>query len=192
MSILNHEKILEHISSWIRYYADEHNVKHLIIDGVENYDNYILTKRLCEKSNIDITESPSSDRFVVVGAINKSHIFSRDYDKHTTGDADIYPIADLYHSEVHELLDYLNESYFITELSPSIHLTYEDIEWLCRENIKKNIITLETRPQEYKRWYTYTKHQKEIISRMHQREKTTRHKSLEHRPACFNSLSFVQ
>lgn len=130
---------------------------------------------------------------LVVGSINKSAMLTRHYGKYTHALADIFPIADLYESEVRSIVYSIVGDINTPNTISNLLLDYDEIEWADKENNKTNIITRDTRPQDDKYWYKYTVRQKEIISRIYQIEKKTRHKSINNKPICIaRQNSFVR
>lgn len=154
-------------------------------------------KETCQKYNIELVEPPllssmlpelvsiSGDNGLIVGSINRNKMLSRHYHKYFDALADIFPIADLFESEVRELVSKLD--IHLSEQPScrpqSIELDFDELEWGDRENQKYNIIERPQRPETFEKHYKYSKRQREIISLMWQREKKTRHKALA-RPMC--------
>ena len=104
------------------------------------------------------------------------HFVDRYFDKHDSS-ADLYPLLDLYRSEVIEPLGLGTYDKYSAEG-----------EYIDRENEKNGIITSDDPPNKHKSWYKYTKDQKILIAKMHAREKATRHKDLLSRGAVFPRL----
>lgn len=104
---------------------------------------------------------------IVVSSLNRTRgCIERRFDKYMDT-ADVYPILSLYHSES----------------SPTeFYLDHELLEAIDRDNKKTNIVTSEESPHKNPEWFRYTFQQKEIVAKLHQREKATRHKSLENVP----------
>lgn len=149
-----------------------------------------------------------STQGIVVGTRNRSeNNIVRHFHKYGDGCIDIAPIADLFKSEVYQLFEYLTKSNDImpqaaldiwhtppaTDLwGPDVGLTdeaelgvtYSEIEWADRENLRSNIISSDDDPTKFKTWFGYTLRQKEIIAKLHQLEKLTRHKVNPALPIC--------
>lgn len=125
--------------------------------------------------------------YLVLGDLcrTKANLVRR-YSKRLGDTADIYPFADLYRSEIEQIaksFDY-NRISGTSELHPKnishedrLHLKFSDIEWADVENYKTNILNAEPlNSAQY--WYKYTLGQKEVLSRIQQIEKRTKHKKL--------------
>lgn len=133
---------------------------------------------------------------LLVGTISRTKgNLARFYTKRGDDSADIFPIMDLYKAEIYQLYKYLTNNEFINESVIELHpellkheiklnLEYHDIEWADKENIKNNIIERDDLPDRDKLWYRYFLKQKEILFRLHQYEKNTRHKLIAHKPIC--------
>ena len=115
---------------------------------------------------------------IIVGLVNKTYgELGRYYDKFGRGAADIFPLLDLYLSEVDELS---GEKLIIDKEA-------EDLEWCSRNNSnqlrgKIGFITNEEPPNHRSDWGLLTVRQKEIVAKLHQREKITRHKDISIKP----------
>lgn len=146
---------------------------------------------------------------IIVGTRNRSESnIIRHYHKYGDGCADLAPIADLYKSEVYELFEYLtrnSDGYMpqpaldIFNAKPAtdlwgpnsdvtdeveLGLTYDEIEWADREDQISKIISSEKDPTKTPMWFAYSLRQKEIIAKLHQLEKSTRHKINISIPVC--------
>lgn len=144
---------------------------------------------------------------IIVGTGNRSEDnLIRYYNKFGDGAVDISPIADLYKSEVFQLFKYLTSGEDIKESAQNIYdatpsadlwgienpqtdeeelgITYDEIEWVDRENIKNQIISEVTDPVRHKAWGRYTGRQKQIIAKIHQMEKMSKHKLNPNIPTC--------
>ena len=145
---------------------------------------------------------------LVVGTKNRSEgNLVRHFHKYGDGAVDIAPIADLFKSEVYQLFEYLTkvngnmpqEAIDIFTAIPTTDLwgqdvfmydeeelgvTYNEIEWADRENQISNIISSNEDPTKYHTWFGYTLRQKQIIGKLHQLEKLTRHKVNSALPIC--------
>lgn len=65
-----------------------------------------------------------------------------------------------------------------------LELSYDEIEWADRENIRCGIITTKTDPANHKAWGGYSMRQREVIAKIHQLEKISRHKYNSNLPVC--------
>lgn len=129
--------------------------------------------------------------YLVLGDLcrTKSNLVRR-YIKRFNDSADIYPFADLYNSELlqiaKDIVKYRGDMPWrgTSELHPKniaheerLHLTFSDIEWADKENLKNHIFDFHP-VNSTPLWYKYTLIQKEVLSRIQQIEMRTRHKKL--------------
>jgi len=131
---------------------------------------------------------------LIVGPENKNDLLIRAYNKYGSSNADILPLSDLYHSEIVELFYFIYhtnryaKSYIIdkanNELPKYDTITNEEGEWADRENVRTNIITSEDDPIKHRDWQRYTLRQRQVIAKMHQAEKMSRHKYNPNIPRC--------
>lgn len=141
---------------------------------------------------------------LIVGTKNRCELkLIRNYNKYGEGAVDLLPIGDMFKSETYELFKYmvtdnnntaLNSSYKILNTYSAIipgklqcdqlQLTYNEVEWADRQNILNNIVVKEEDPVRHKDWQRYTSRQREIIAKIHQIEKRTRHKYNQSIPIC--------
>lgn len=63
-------------------------------------------------------------------------------------------------------------------------ISYEEIEWADREDMRTNIIKGDADPAKDPMFYRYTARQKEVIAKLHQLEKISRHKVNPNLPMC--------
>lgn len=63
-------------------------------------------------------------------------------------------------------------------------ISYPEIEWADRENERTSIVVDEADPTKHGAWRAYTGRQREVIAKMHQLEKSTRHKYNPNLPVC--------
>ncbi len=108
---------------------------------------------------------------IVVGVENTCDKLIGSYYKYDA--ADIEPIAQLYRSEIIELANKLN-----IPAVPNEHpeITYDEIEWADREDIRVGIISNCSDPAKHKAWLGYTGRQREVIAKVHQYSYLNRHK----------------
>ncbi len=125
---------------------------------------------------------------IVSGMCRTSGIVERAFHKHLSF-ADIYPVLDLYYSEILQLYEYFGRNEDVHE-QHAFHLykNHEMLEYCDRENSKNKIIESDTSPDKNPTWFKYTSDQKKAIAKLHQKEKLTRHKDLLSRGALFPSL----
>lgn len=130
---------------------------------------------------------------IIVGSrCRHEHLFTRSYSKLDV--PDLLPFALLKKSQLDLLSNLIvdNNKYptFNTSIETDLNITYEELEWLddLNERTKsifgKGIIEDEADPAKNQRWYRFTVRQKEIIAKLHQIEKLTRHKHNPNIPIC--------
>lgn len=168
---------------------------------------------------------------LIVGTGNRSEDnLTRYFQKYGDGCVDISPIADLFKKEVYELFAFLSANTHKTGVIPKsamdiynakptadlwgpdsgqedekeLGITYDDIEWADRENMRTQyvlaigpaltghtiptktlgIVENEADPAKHPAWLGYTGHQRIVIARMHALEKASRHKINASLPVC--------
>lgn len=136
---------------------------------------------------------------IIVGYLNKNqYSLIRSYGKYGNGNVDILPFADLYINEIFDLFDHLKadkhkgapdftynkEKLLEAEMKRNKGISDIDLEWVDAQNRRTNIITDEEDPVRHKAWLRYTKKQRELIAKVHQLEKITRHKHNPNIPIC--------
>jgi len=63
-------------------------------------------------------------------------------------------------------------------------LSYDEIEWADRQDMQNGIIISADDPTRHRAWIGYTVRQREVIAKMHQMEKSSRHKYNSTLPIC--------
>jgi NAD+ synthase len=153
----------------------------------------------------------NAHRGLVVGTGNRSEDnLIRYYNKFGDGCADISPIGDLFKSEVYNLFAHVTINNGANSLMPEsamwiynakptadlwgkhekqtdeeeLGITYDEIEWADRENTKNDIIVDNADPVRHREWARYTTRQREVIAKIHQMEKMSRHKHNPNLPIC--------
>ena len=143
---------------------------------------------------------------IIVGTGNRSEDnLIRYFQKFGDGCVDMSPIADLFKSEVYELFAYMADisnnpaAKAIHDATPTADLwgpdaghedeselgmSYDEIEWGDRENMKNGIIINDEDPVKHSAWLGYSLRQREVIAKMHQLEKISRHKYNSNLPVC--------
>lgn len=120
---------------------------------------------------------------LILDGRNKTDLFIRNDYKRTS--ADLLPLADLYFPEIKELFQYVLPNgckpgqEIIDHHSTAyekLNLKYNEAEWAVREDEKNHLISQDNDPTKSALWYRYTVRQQEIICKLHQVEKATRHK----------------
>jgi len=129
-----------------------------------------------EDSYKDYFNFVDANNGVAVSLMSREEInITRDYHKRTDGNMDLYPFGDLFLSEILDLAKYLNIK---SEPTDTKWYSFKDIEDMDFINKRTNIIFDESQPSSYKEWYSFTLPQKEMIIKLHHREKQTRHKKI--------------
>ena len=82
---------------------------------------------------------------------------------------DCYPLIDLYRSEVLSLYKYLGlpDIDFSSNVENDTGITYDELEWLKRDDEETQIITSNSVPSVSKFWGSYSIRQKQIISNIY-------------------------
>lgn len=130
---------------------------------------------------------------VTISSITSNHYkFIRNYPKFHG--FDLFPFADLKQSLIDQLFlttadirnNKIDSNIYETriklnEILPKYNITNEELEWLSDLNDKtifnnQGIIESSDDPTRYPKWFMFTTRQKEIISKINQIEKITRHK----------------
>ena len=132
-------------------------------------------------------EVASEENGIIIGLCDKTEVLNRnyskrydEYDNRVNGNADIFPLLDIYHSEVIDLVDTIFPELKVEPLSAEDSM----IEWATKLNLHNGIVTDTNLPNKHPDWYKFTKNQKEFIAKIHQREKNTRHKCLRNSNYC--------
>lgn len=147
---------------------------------------------------------------LIVGTGNRSEDrITRYFQKFGDGCVDFSPIADLWKSEVNALFAFLAAEFHGGKVGPGsqaildakptadlwgadsgqedekeLGITYDEIEWADREDVKNGIIFSLVRPQKHGDYWDYNDRQKEVILKLHAMEKASRHKSNPAMPIC--------
>lgn len=146
---------------------------------------------------------------IIIGTGNRSEDrITRYFQKFGDGCVDFCPIADLWKSEVYDLFKFLAEeatgtmgpgSKAIYDAKPTADLwgadsgqedekelgiTYDEIEWADREDVKTPLIFRETPPNVETKFAQYTERQQEVLMKLWKMEKVSRHKYNPNLPVC--------
>lgn len=134
----------------------------------------------------DVLSLNSSKNGIIISSIDRNNFnLIRNYNKYTNGGGDLLPVADLFNSEIEEvLLETDNSNYIVKSNTQIFDLSLEEIEWADRQNIIFNIVEDEKDPLKNPNSLGYMGRQKQIISKIYQREKLTRHKKSLHGLVC--------
>ena len=158
----------------------------------EVYDTQLL-KWLCNKTRLVVQSFPTTYSYedmlkqadndgIIVDPLTIDNIFMRTYNKNHFGD--ILPLGDLYLIEVHALYKYLDLGDDKVSLLGARGWGPSDIEWANRQNDICSIISSEEDPVKHRDWNWYSAKQREMVAKMHQIEKRTRHKTIYNIPVC--------
>lgn len=181
--------------------ASEYNIKYNQINISKIIQN-IQEELKCSVSNEDaialsVASYKTHKNGIVVGArCRHEHLFTRPYSKLNV--PDLLPFALLKQSQLECLSNLIIDSNKYptfskikeTSKETGLNITSEELEWLddLNERTKvisgKGLIEDETDPTKSQRWYKFTVRQKEIIAKLHQIEKLTRHKHNPNIPVC--------
>lgn len=146
---------------------------------------------------------------IIVGTGNRSEDrITRYFQKFGDGCVDFSPIADLWKSEVRELFKFLAEertgvmgegSAAIYNAKPSADLwgedagqedekqlgmSYDEIEWADREDVKTPLIFRVTPPNVEPKFSNYTERQQHVLMTLWKMEKVSQHKANPNMPVC--------
>lgn len=149
---------------------------------------------------------------LIVGTGNRSEDnLIRYFQKFGDGCVDLCPISDLFKSEVYELFAYMTNINVAESVSgPSsavaiynavptadlwgadggqtdeaeLGISYNEIEWADRQDMQNHIIKSDSDPARHRAWTGYTLRQREVIAKVHQMEKISRHKHNPNLPIC--------
>lgn len=159
----------------------------------------IETKDILKQLYIQ-TLAINHDALVVSPRSKIEHLYLRPYFKNEH--VDILPLANLNNSAIRKLFNesclHFPSSKIILSLSPkdedksySINITNKELEELDQLNDrtkiglhKEGIIHCLFDPAKSTKWFAYTSRQKEIIAKLHQIEKITKHKHNPNIPIC--------
>lgn len=216
--ILNKDKAIQTILSWLKTYIDNTPLSSFIIPvtddinsvllyllckrtqistiAVAGHKNYITRQPCPLEGNVEITGCYSGSLFdfvkqqkgLLVGTLDREEYrLLRKYDKYGNGLADLLPLADLYKYELKELLCYLiNEDIesFTKDPDSKVNKSSRNIEWADRLDDRYFIISGKEDPVTHHSWQTFTGEQQKTVARMHQIEKSTKHKYNPNLPVC--------
>lgn len=127
---------------------------------------------------------------LTLGAITKSEYSLVKFFKTRIDDCyDCYPIIDLYKSECKQLLsefikdDDILKTNSITETS--FGFTYDELEWLDKENDNLNIATSIEFPNMAPHWALYNDRKKMLLTKVFQLNKQNKNKTIDNTKICF-------
>jgi hypothetical protein len=188
--ISNVKEVVRICQTWLSDYSNKYRVS-FVVHAHEDIASIVVSV-LCKTiatSTIVINDSELIEKElkhpnkILVGSINRTNgLLNRRYSKRSNEAlADIYPVYDLYESELEQISNYLNPNIKL----PAPYSERESVEWAILENDRTGIVSNEELPINNEKWFGYSLKQKQIISEMHQREKKTRHKTLIGKPILF-------
>lgn len=201
--ITNKEKLIQTIADFLSEYINNCPLNDFFIKDATNLDLTIkvceLARRKCganvyliwrdnEENQYEFAKhiggnAHEDECLTISGMCRTEGIIQRSFYKYDLSkQADIYPFLDLYLSEINQLQGYNSRNY-----NP-LYGTHEELERIDREDVKNGIISSDESPMKNFEWFKYTKPQRELIAKMHAREKKTRHKDLVSRGAVYPSL----
>lgn len=197
--ILNYERLIKHIVNWIRDYAKDNGKKALVVQAMETHDA-LVTRWLCDKTRIPVItvshlafnkelmmRSDDSDG-IIIDSLTLDDVWIRAYKKNQVGD--ILPLGDLHLTEIHALYKHLNLGDEDINFFGIRKWSATDIEWAHRQDVgpgpgpEQGIISGEEDPVRHRNWGGYSAKQREMVAKMHQIEKRTRHKIINNIPKC--------
>lgn len=123
---------------------------------------------------------------LIVGSRSKNDLLYRTYNKYGAGNADIFPLLDLRKSEIVELFEYITKStscygaVYILDKEKNKNfndITDLEVEWADAENTRTQIIVSDASPDKHRDWQRFTLRQRQIVAKLHQLEKLSRHKA---------------
>lgn len=183
--ILNKEITINHLGKWLADYAKDAN-KSLLVLSHNNTNQYTLLNKICTYATnfcpgLDIHVhfgtgdqlcEISGDNGLIISDIDKSFgLYYRGYSKLEMSISDLFPLFDLNYSEILELI----EEPIVDNSLPE---KYELLEWCNLMEERYKIITSNEVPSKYQRWPFFIQEQKNILAKVYQREKKTRHKMI--------------
>lgn len=147
---------------------------------------------------------------LIVGTGNRSEDrITRYFQKFGDGCVDFSPIADLWKSEVRALFKFLAEEVNGGVMGPAataiydapptadlwgansgqedekeLGISYDEIEWADKEDVKTGIIFSTANVELYDAWKSYSDRQKHVIKTLQKMEKVSRHKANPNLPVC--------
>lgn len=174
-------EILQRSHSFFRplVFGERPEIKHLYRQFFEDGPNptYLPLSNIKYKE-FEIKEFADHESGITLGLLTKDCIsLDRQFKKSRQDCHDLYPIADLYMSEVYEIYN------FITNSDKTVSSRQSITEWALREDLRNGVITGPTPLQKHKSWFTFTITQKEELVRLYNREAKTNHKEF-HAPIC--------
>lgn len=118
--------------------------------------------------------SVKDDTKLLVSSLTRDDIhITRTYDKRISGDLDLYPFAYQFANDIEPTHDRV-----VSDKLPK-NMNYSLLKKYITINDNTGIITDDNfKPDKYKNWYTFTLPQKEQLTYLYYREKSTRHKEI--------------
>jgi hypothetical protein len=181
--IINKEITINYLGKWLADYAKDAN-KSLLVLSHDNTNQYNLLHKVCSCATVfypglnihihfgigDQLYEIAEDKGLIISCIDKSFgLYYRWYSKLEMSISDLFPLFDLNYSEILELL----EKPIVDNSLPE---KYELLEWCNLMEERYKIITSNEVPNKDSRWPFFIQEQKDILAKVYQREKKTRHK----------------
>lgn len=193
MTVIDREKAINYLCKWMKdclssagkegyyiyYFYDELPDANLLENICKKaripYESFLfdelnlyLAVKRAKKTNSLITSSVNRSKYRLI----------RDYPKYFN--PDVAPLADLFRSEIAQLLGYFGEAELLKDLIESKNIatqaSWKNLEWADREDAITKIIINNNDPVTNHKWSLYNMDQKRLIARMNQLETMTRHK----------------
>jgi hypothetical protein len=195
--IINPEKFVEKMQDWLNQQLKEANkdkfitfdrpeVPHFYVELIEKivpkFITLISADSLSDENSFEraafCNHWAETNNALIISTLSLAEIFARSYHKYTSGLADLFPFGQLKYDELVSLAKYFNLNHDNKKPLIITKTNIDLIEWAYRENNASQIISKTDRPEKNALWFRYTIPQKEVISLLHQRDKSTKHKEL--------------
>lgn len=189
MTIIDSKKATDYLCKWMKDYLFAAGKKGYVIYAFpDEMAESSLLKIICEKARIPhsyeqnlqpIVQTAKETNRLIATSINRSkYRLIRDYPKYFN--PDVAPLADLFRSEIAQLLRYFDSDESLKDLikftNIKMQASWQDLEWADREDARTKIIISTADPATNHNWSIYSIEQKRLLARMNQLEKLTRHK----------------
>lgn len=151
-------------------------IQHFTYGWAHGHLNALSPIPVAEHSDLDLARLQMyrwarSTNGIILDDRNKNEHYLREYQKEEI--ADFFPLVDLYHSELLQLLQHLLPNH---SLQPAFALPQLEKEWAIKQDELHQIITGNLDPAKHPAWLGYIGQQRALIAQLQQREKLTRHK----------------
>lgn len=191
--ITNDQILVQHLATWLANYATQNGRSTFVVvdNGLRQSAlvKYICSEatkiigglklRVCTTNHIDAHQISQETNGIVVGIVDRTNgLLYRGFKKLDDGLADVFPIFDLEFSEVIQLTDKLFPDDTLNDYPRAWADSLRHIEFCNTANAMYGIITDDQPPQKNQRWPYFLTEHKHWIGVVHQREKSTRHKTI--------------